>query len=151
MKEEKEGGGVRAESSDLKMTKGPFRCMISIDRSTHPPPFIRWARCHPRLGFPRRCQQYTWFFIPSGVHARWPLDDQWGLIFVGVLCRVSDAGMCGGRWPVVLRLSPVWIVCCGMKVVCHQDCCYAMCWYECSFTKWKVKYLCNVRSDFSMC
>ena len=43
---------VRAELSDPKRTKGSFRCMVSIDRFTHTPFFIRRAGCHTSLGFP---------------------------------------------------------------------------------------------------
>ena len=44
--EKRKRGRVRAEPSDPKRTKGYFRCRVSIDRSTHPPPFIRRAGCH---------------------------------------------------------------------------------------------------------
>ena len=49
-------GRERAEPSYPKRTKGSFRCMVSIDRNTHPHFFIRRAGCHAGVGFPRRCQ-----------------------------------------------------------------------------------------------
>ena len=52
----KNRGRIRPDPSDPEMTKGSFRCMVSIDRSTYPPSFIRQAGCHTSLGFPRRCQ-----------------------------------------------------------------------------------------------
>ena len=41
----------RSEPSDPKRTKGYFRCRVSIDGSTHPPPFIMRAGCHNSLEF----------------------------------------------------------------------------------------------------
>ena len=38
---------VRSEPSDPKRSKGSFKCMVSIDRSTHPPSFIWLARRVP--------------------------------------------------------------------------------------------------------
>ena len=49
-------GRVRAEPSNPRRTKAYFRFTVSIDRSTHPPSFIRRARCHTNLGFPVRCK-----------------------------------------------------------------------------------------------
>ena len=43
---------VISEPSDPKRTKGSFRCMVSIDRSKHPPSFIRQAWCPPAQGSP---------------------------------------------------------------------------------------------------
>ena len=45
--ERREKGRVRAEPSDPKRTKGYFRCRVTIDRSTHPPSFIRLTGCPP--------------------------------------------------------------------------------------------------------
>ena len=59
MKEEKEG--LRAGPSDPKRTEGKFRCRVSIDRSTHPPSFIRPAGCHTSLWFPGRCHVPVWY------------------------------------------------------------------------------------------
>ena len=56
LRERRKRGRVRAEPPDPKRTKGSFRRMVSIDRSTHPPPFIRRAGCHTSLAFPGRCQ-----------------------------------------------------------------------------------------------
>ena len=58
VKEEKlkNSGRKREEPSYPKRTKGSFRCMVSIDRSTHPHFFIRRAGCHAGVGFPGRCQ-----------------------------------------------------------------------------------------------
>ena len=44
-------GRVRAEPSDPKRTKGPFRCMELTNRSIHPPSFVRREGCHTSLGF----------------------------------------------------------------------------------------------------
>ena len=49
-------GGQRAYLSNPKRTIRFFRCMVSIDRSTHPHSFIRRGGCHASLGFPGRCQ-----------------------------------------------------------------------------------------------
>ena len=53
--ERRKGGRERAEPSNPERTKGSFRCMVSIDRSTHPHSFIRQAGCHASIGFPGRC------------------------------------------------------------------------------------------------
>ena len=47
---------VRAEFSGPKRTKGSFRSMVSIDRSTQPHSFIGRTGYHTSLGFPGRCQ-----------------------------------------------------------------------------------------------
>ena len=49
-------GRERAEPSNPKRTKGSLGCMISTDRSTHPPSFIRQAGCHAT-------QKYFWRVI----------------------------------------------------------------------------------------
>ena len=42
--ERRKSGRERAEPSYPKMTKGSFRCMVSIDRSTHPHFFYKASR-----------------------------------------------------------------------------------------------------------
>ena len=46
------------KEQSLQIQKGlrDFRCMVSTDRFTHPPSFIRQAGCHTCLRFPGRCQ-----------------------------------------------------------------------------------------------
>ena len=56
LNERRKRGRVRTGPSDPKRTKGSLRCMASIDRSTHPPSFIRRTRCNTSLEFPGRCQ-----------------------------------------------------------------------------------------------
>ena len=46
----------KADPSNPKRINGSFTCMVSTDRSTHPPAFVRRAGCHTSLGCPRRCQ-----------------------------------------------------------------------------------------------
>ena len=63
--------GGRKKDGELgqKRTKGYFRCRGSIDRSTHPPFFIRRAGCHASLEFPGSCQLilHTIRCAPCGV------------------------------------------------------------------------------------
>ena len=54
--ERRKSGRERAERSYPKRTTGSFRCMVSLDRNTHPHFFIRRAGCHAGEGFPGRCQ-----------------------------------------------------------------------------------------------
>ena len=54
--ERRKRGSERPEPSNPKRTKGSFRCMVSIVRSTHLPSFIRRAGCCTSLGFPGRRQ-----------------------------------------------------------------------------------------------
>ena len=49
VKEEKR---EREEPSNPERTKGSLRCMVSMDRSTHPYSFIRRAGCQSSSGFP---------------------------------------------------------------------------------------------------
>ena len=44
----------RIEPSNPKRTKGSRRCIVSIDRSTNCPSFIRLAGCHTSFGCPRQ-------------------------------------------------------------------------------------------------
>ena len=62
-------GAFIAEPSDPKRTSRYFRRRVSLDRSTHPPSFIRRAGCHTGLGFPGRCQLvlHTIKCVPCGV------------------------------------------------------------------------------------
>ena len=46
-------GRERAEPSNAKRTKEYFRCMVSIDRSTH---FYKASRVPHQLRVPGRCQ-----------------------------------------------------------------------------------------------
>ena len=55
MTEEKERA-VRSEPSNPKRVKGSFGCMVSINKFTHPPCFIRRAGCHANLGLPGSCE-----------------------------------------------------------------------------------------------
>ena len=54
--ERRKSGREKTELSNLKRTKGSFRCMVSIDRSAHPHYSIRCAGCHASVGFPWSCQ-----------------------------------------------------------------------------------------------
>ena len=54
--ERRKRGSERPEPSNPKRTKGSFRCMVSIVRSTHLPSFIRRTGCCTSLGFPGRRQ-----------------------------------------------------------------------------------------------
>ena len=45
-----------AEPSNSQRARGSFRCIISTNRSTHPPSFIWRAGCHTSLGFHGRYQ-----------------------------------------------------------------------------------------------
>ena len=81
VKEEKEG----EKEQSLQIQRGPiyiFRCRVPIDRSTHPPSFMRRAGCHTSFGFPGgaiRCD-------PCGVA---DLDREWFLPFYSISCFAS--------------------------------------------------------------
>ena len=81
--ERRKRGRVRAEPSDPKRTKGYFRCMVSIDRSTQPPSFISRAGCHTSIGFHGNCELllHTMRCAPCGVVNEWrsELRNKWNV------------------------------------------------------------------------
>ena len=50
------GKACERRKSGRERAEGSFRCMVSIDRNTHPHIFIRRAGCHTGVGFLGRCQ-----------------------------------------------------------------------------------------------